>query len=73
MLQVQGHSLLTGSALAVLVLLAVKIVLVLHKARTLRKLMPPGPPGLPLLGNLLELPKTGQHEYVLKLKEQWGP
>ena len=72
MLQMGAHPFLSGTVLATLVLVAIKVVLTIHRANALRKVMPPGPPGLPLLGNLFELPKSGQHEYVLELSRRWG-
>jgi hypothetical protein len=37
--------------------------------------LPPGPKGLPLVGNLNDLPKPGEleHEFWLKHKEVYGP
>jgi fumagillin biosynthesis cytochrome P450 monooxygenase len=37
--------------------------------------LPPGPKGLPIIGNLLDLPPTSKHEYLhwLKHKDLYGP
>jgi hypothetical protein len=36
--------------------------------------LPPGPKGKPIIGNLFDLPPTGQQEWIhwLKHKEQYG-
>lgn len=34
--------------------------------------MPPGPKGLPLIGNLLDMPKTQEWKTFAKWGEKWG-
>ncbi|KZT58505.1 hypothetical protein CALCODRAFT_516716 [Calocera cornea HHB12733] len=35
--------------------------------------LPPGPRGLPLIGNLLHLPRTNRHLYYAPLSARYGP
>ena len=34
--------------------------------------MPPGPPGLPILGNFLDVPKISAHEVYLNMRNEYG-
>ncbi|KAF2631897.1 putative cytochrome P450 oxidoreductase OrdA-like protein [Macroventuria anomochaeta] len=45
------------------------------KRRTKRLPLPPGPKGLPLVGNVKDLPPSGEKEYLhwLKFKDAYGP
>ncbi|THG98633.1 hypothetical protein EW026_g3595 [Hermanssonia centrifuga] len=55
-----------------LAIFAMKIALFLRRDIALKKIMPPGPPGLPLLGNILQLPSSGQHIYFSDIKSTWA-
>ena len=48
-----------------------KIIHSVYKTHRLRKLMPPGPPGLPLLGNVLQF-RDEQWLKFTEWKEQYG-
>jgi len=59
----------------VLGVVAVYLVKALFPSKNANKPpLPPGPKGLPLLGNLNDLPKPGEPEYLhwLKFKDQYG-
>lgn len=68
-----AFTLLFAGSLILLVLYTFdKLVL---KRGTGRLPLPPGPKGLPLIGNVRDLPPPGEKEYLhwLKLKEAYGP
>ncbi|KAI8014922.1 Cytochrome P450 71B34 [Camellia lanceoleosa] len=60
-----------------LFLVAIPIFLfffVLHKSRgNGHVLLPPGPPGLPFIGNLHQLNNSAPHHYLWQLSKQYGP
>ena len=63
-----SFALILWSSVAAIV---VKVVVSLIRHERLKRQMPPGPPGLPFLGNLLRLNK---HPWLVfeELKEQYG-
>lgn len=56
-----------------LVVLLVCLIPVLHIFRRRSALpLPPGPPRLPLIGNVLSIPKDYTHRYYKRLSDQLG-
>ncbi len=68
MLFIQWHHLLTFAFLAVIS----RLLLTLIRTRRLRKLMPPGPAGIPLLGNVLEVPTKDTWKKFRQWKCEYG-
>ncbi|KAK4274831.1 hypothetical protein QN277_018001 [Acacia crassicarpa] len=48
------------------------LVFLVYRTRP-RPHLPPGPSGLPLIGNLHQLPNSDQHRYLWRLSKQYGP
>ncbi|KAI0911289.1 cytochrome protein [Ustulina deusta] len=68
-IQVLGSGILLATALVIVV----RVTLLLFEKR--RGPLPPGPKGLPLIGNVLDLPPKGEREcyHWLKHKDLYGP
>ncbi|KAL2533432.1 Cytochrome [Abeliophyllum distichum] len=58
-----------------LVTLPVLLVFIFSKQKRLEKktLIPPGPPGLPFIGNLLQFDTASPHLYLWQLARKYGP
>ncbi|XP_054820014.1 cytochrome P450 83B1-like [Prosopis cineraria] len=56
-----------------LVLFSILLTFLIHTTRRTRAHLPPGPSGLPLIGNLLHLPTSAPHHYLWQLSNQYGP
>ncbi|KAL0335690.1 UNVERIFIED_CONTAM: cytochrome [Sesamum radiatum] len=60
-----------------LLLLALPIILIIYfqkqKAKPVKNLHPPGPPGLPFIGNLHQFDGQFPHKYLYNLSKQYGP
>ncbi|XP_067831064.1 cytochrome P450 2C21-like [Heptranchias perlo] len=56
------------------VLLSILLVVWFLKSKQLHKgRLPPGPPALPILGNLFQMDIKAPHKSLIKLSEQYGP
>ena len=53
-------------------LICISVVSLWNRQRRLLKLMPPSPPGLPLLGNVLQVPQVEPWHTFGKWKQQYG-
>ncbi|THG92813.1 hypothetical protein EW026_g8223, partial [Hermanssonia centrifuga] len=69
MFSAQWLALLTFSLFAIVATPLLRVVRACH----LRKLMPPGPPGLPLLGNVFELPSKEMWKTFNEWNKRYGP
>ncbi|XP_057427627.1 cytochrome P450 71A1-like [Lotus japonicus] len=61
--------------LFLLSLLSIAILFIIHKYRTYgtRATLPPGPPTLPLIGNIHQLDSSSLHRCLWKLSKRYGP
>lgn len=59
---------MAAQTLGVLAIFAILPVVLVLKSKKRRHTLPPGPPGLPLIGNALDLPKS--REWLAY--QQWG-
>ncbi|XP_041999008.1 cytochrome P450 71A1-like [Salvia splendens] len=61
----------------ILLLWSLPIILILYfqlqKPKNGNKLRPPGPPGLPIIGNMLQIDGQFPHKYFQRLSKQYGP
>ncbi|KAL3615346.1 hypothetical protein CASFOL_041007 [Castilleja foliolosa] len=49
------------------------IIIIILLIKPARKKTPPGPPGLPFIGNLLQFDKANPHMYLHRLSKKYGP
>lgn len=65
----------SSTVLALVALGAVYLIIQLSRGKKNELPLPPGPKGLPLVGNLADLPKPGdlEYEHWLKHKDLYGP
>ncbi|KAI9118404.1 hypothetical protein K1719_010736 [Acacia pycnantha] len=49
------------------------LVFLIYRTTRARPHLPPGPSGLPLIGNLHQLPNSAPHRYLWRLSKQHGP
>ncbi|XP_063061773.1 cytochrome P450 2A5-like [Engraulis encrasicolus] len=65
---------MSGSSMLLLAALVLLLLLLVWKRRGSRGIpLPPGPPGLPLLGNLLQVDKHEPFKTFLKWSQRYGP
>ena len=64
---------MAAQTLGVLAIFAILSVVLVLKSKKRRHAFPPGPPGLPLIGNALDLPKSREWLAYQKWGRDYGP
>uniref|UniRef100_UPI00398E3665 cytochrome P450 2C3-like n=1 Tax=Pristiophorus japonicus TaxID=55135 RepID=UPI00398E3665 len=62
-----------GTTLLLVLLSILLVVWSLKSKRPQKGRLPPGPPALPIIGNLFQLDLKAPHKSLIKLSEQYGP
>jgi hypothetical protein len=70
-----GMNILKFIQLGVLLIGVAALYLYRRSGSQVRRRLPPGPKGLPIVGNIMDLAPTSRHEYLhwLKYKDLYGP